>query len=210
MTHIIRAGITLLFITTLGLSFASFGQDDAAASDVLTDKEQIIELVRSMTLWSDKNSISEGVIPNNDYSKYIGIDTSELEITLLQLEKSNFFTVEFLDNYKRIYLEIDRKLRTKEALWRVGYLSPFGHGANPWCLCQDIPYDEPNPFTEIEIETIELTETRGKFKWKWAKVDPNSDWGQRRYHFEVQKVDTNWKISALEGFDFEEYTRIKF
>ncbi len=216
MKQLKHARFVILFVLTLGFSYGfsyvSFGQDDAASSNSFSDKEQIVELVRSMTLWSDNNSISESVIPDDDYSKYVGIDTSELDITILQLEKSNFFTAEFIDNYKRISLEIDRKLKNKEANWPVGQLSPFGPDANPWCLCQDVPFDSPSPWSLLEVETITLNDNSGEFVWKWGGLgeNPQWGWGDHTYRFWVEKVDDTWKISALEGFDFEEFTRVKF
>lgn len=124
--------------------------------------------------------------------------------------KSDFFTTEFISNFKKVHLSIDEKLKSKQLEWNTHSLAPFGSGANEWCSCQDVPFDEPNPWSLIEIEKIKLTENTGEFYWKWGNIDLNSGsgWNSFRYHFKVEKVNQKWKISYLEGFEFKTFTRI--
>ena len=71
---------------------------------------------------------------------------------LTKLAQTNFFSKEFIDNYNFIIIELDKKLKAKELIWNKGETPPFGNDANVWCSCQDVPYDNPNPWDNIEIK----------------------------------------------------------
>jgi len=170
------------------------------------DLAEIEQLIRDVTAWQDLgNPTHPELILDSANSRYTGLNLFELDLAAEELVSVDYFTEKFTENNSDIHRTIDEKLRSSELIYEVGTYPPYGSGASPWCNCQDVPYDEPNPWEGIEIETIELAENSGQFYWKWSNVDPNSDWGKHRYYFEVKKVDGKWKISHLEGFTREAF-----
>ena len=79
----------------------------------------------------------------------------------------------------------------------------FSNDADPWTMCQDVPYDKPNPYDFIEINMLNLE--KGEVDWKWGKLEANSDkgWKDFSYRFRVVKENDKWKIAYLQGFDFK-------
>lgn len=173
-------------------------------TNVTTDEEQIESLVKQLYKWQEsKTSIIGFVpIPDKNDSIYVGMDLKELKKGIKVLRESNFFSNEFLDNYNRIVLTIDKKLKNKDFEWIVGELPPFGNDANAWCNCQDYPYD--NPWDNMKFEFISINNENAVLTWTWG----NSEWSKDfNYKVKVIKIGGKWKISYLQGFDFYEFTR---
>jgi len=179
-------------------------------SSLADDKEQIQSLIRRVYKWHDKQKPSMNkMITDNKDSIYIGFNLHQLQLEIENLKATDFFLNEFIDNYNKIYRTLDKKLRSKEIEWLVGVLPPFGNNANPWCNCQDVPFDDPNPWDFIEIEIIHLDNEKGDLLWKWGGIEfANAEsWNEFTYKFSVVKENGKWKISYLEGFNFDEFTR---
>lgn len=92
--------------------------------------------------------------------------------------------------------------------WLIGDMPPFNFSSNvnPWTGCQDIPYDDPNPFDNIVIKEVNIR--NGDLIWKWGKPEliTEPSWKVFEYKFRVVKENDRWKISYLQGFDFKEST----
>ena len=175
------------------------------------DKEEIQNLIRQMLNWADSdNSIDLLPILSKD-SICIGFDFEKHKLNLEKLRKTEFFAEEFIENYNQIILTLDKNIKNEEFdPWNI-YEYPtfrFANGADIWCLCQDVPYDKPNPWDFIEVEIMDLNK-RGELFWKWGKLELNRDpsWKEFKYRFEVVKMNDSWKISYLQGFDFIESTK---
>ena len=93
--------------------------------------------------------------------------------------------------------------------WNINELPTFlfANDIDPWSLCQDVPYDNPNPWNFLEINVNNLD--KGEIVWKWGNLPPNIDisWKDFSYKFRVAKENNKWKIRYMEGFDFKESTR---
>lgn len=168
-----------------------------------TDKEQIKNLVKATYKWYDANS-SEGdfePIANEADSIYVGIDLKKHQSRLETLRKSGYFAEEFLNNYNKIAVTLDKKLKSKEFEWFVGEMPPFGNDASPWCNCQD--YISENPWDAIELNFLNNDGSNAEFSWTWNQSTAKTF----TYKMKAQKVDNQWKISYLEGFDFESFTK---
>jgi hypothetical protein len=199
--------ITLL----LGLSLMNCGQsgskNTSAKADTISnsnDKVQIERLVKQVCKWPENNAIFLGFLPlsNAEDSLYSGMDIKELNEGLKQLKETNFFDNEFLDNYNKIVLSIDKQLKSKKFKWYVGDMPPWGD-ANPWCNCQDYPYD--NPWEKIEFNFITLDNEKAILTWTWG----NSEWSKNfNYKVKARKVNGTWKISYLQGFDINEFMKM--
>ncbi|MCL2290406.1 MAG: hypothetical protein FWC34_06860 [Bacteroidetes bacterium] len=219
---------TRILTLILGLIFLSCNQNSSAAKtkttieqtknlqqgDSLKDKEAIRNLIRQTLKWADSENSIEllPVLTDSQGSAYIGFDLSKHKSNLDKFRLTDLFAIEFVENYNQIILTLDKKLRNREfEEWLVGDLPTFrfANGANPWCNCQDIPYDNPNPWDYVEIEIIELNDDKAELIWKWGSLNLNMDssWKEFSDRFRSVKENGIWKISYLQGFDFEEATK---
>ncbi len=187
---------------------------DSTVAESSKDKEEVQILIREMLIWADSKECIDllPVITDSKNSIYVGFDLDKHKQNLEKLKATNFFVTEFIENYNQIILTLDNGLRNgKYEEWLVGDLPTFvfANGVNPWCLCQDIPYDNPNPWSFITIEIIDLDYAKGELNWKWGNLENNSNpnWKEFKYKFRVVKENNQWKIAYLEGFDFEESTK---
>lgn len=180
----------------------------------IDDKKKIEDLIRQVLIWADsENSID--LLPILTYGKdsiYTGFDLVTHKQNLDKLRRTNFFADEFIDNYDQIILTLDKGLKNgKYGQWFTGEIAPFSftNDSNPWCLCQDVPYDEPNPWNLIEVSIIKIDKNKGKAKWSWGEPESNAgpDWIDFSYKFRVVKVNDQWKIAYLKGFDLKESSR---
>jgi hypothetical protein len=202
-------------ILVLGLAFCCYNQpvdarEIGAGEKNEGEKTAIRQLIRQTLSWAaHERSISLfPALKNEAGSAYTGFDLDKHRQNMQELTLTGFFAPEFIGNYNKIYLTLDKKLRNGELEWLVGELPPFGNGANPWCNCQDVPDDEADPWNFIEVEVISLDSDRGELRWKWGNSGSDADAGGKvfAYRFDVVKDAGRWKIAYLEGFDFHTFT----
>jgi hypothetical protein len=169
------------------------------------DVDEIRNLIRLALCWADSQKSMDllpAVTDNND-SIYIGFDFNIHKLNLEKLKETDLFADEFIDNYNQVIITLDKKLKNKEYDdWLAGELQPFNfsNDINPWCYCQELPYDKPNPWSLVEISIINLDKFKGELTWTWGKTE----WRDIQYDFNVTKEDGKWKISYMKGFDYEE------
>jgi hypothetical protein len=194
-----------LKVTTLILLLFSCGSPDTKTPHITSeksvnsndDKEQIKNLVKQVYKWQDAEKINEGFYPLEKDGIYIGLDLNKHKLRLKELAETNYFSDEFLSNYQKIALTIDKKSRSKELEWLAGDIPPFGSDSNPWCNCQDYPYD--NPWDKIEFHFLSLDNKNATLTWTWG----HSEWSKNfNYKIIASKTNGNWRISYLQGFDF--------
>ncbi len=183
---------------------------ESKTSNENSDKEEIQKLIRDVLLWSETKNVID-LLPTSVKSTdsiYDGFDKKQLKANLEILKSTNLFSTEFIDNYNRIILTLDKKVRNNEFdKWLIGDLPPFNF-LSPWCDCQDVPYDNPNAFGLVDVVIINLNKENGELFWKWGKLGPeiSKDWKDFKYKFAVKKEAGKWKISYLQGFDFNNIT----
>lgn len=169
------------------------------ASTPTDNKEQIQKLIRQVYKWHEGQKPSNNdMITDNKDSIYIGFNLDQLKQDIEELKATNFFSNEFIDNYNKIYATLDKKLRNKELEWLVGDMPPFGNDVNPWCNCQDNP---DNYWQTMKINKIAFDNNVATFTWTWGD--------NFEYKVNAIKQNDNWKISYLEGFDFNEFIPTK-
>lgn len=173
------------------------------------DKEQIRQLIRQALTWAHTdNSIAVLPVVVKD-SVYTGVDLGRHQQGLVNLRQTDLFSAEFIENYNQIIKTLDRNIQngTYEK-WIVGDGPTFSFAseADPWTMCQDVPYDTPNPYEHVEISVVDLG--KGEMRWQWGSLplEADSDWKNFAY-FRVVKENGKWKIDSMEGFDFKEGTR---
>lgn len=183
--------------------------------EAITDKEQIQDLVRNVMVWAEGGKEVPDLLPfvvNRQDSTVIGLDLDKLQGIDDSLKTTGFFSEEFISNYNQIIKVLYRKMKDKEiAPFSTGEIPPFGFhtDADPWCDCQDVPYDGENAFMVgaklVEVHIIELNNKSGKLYWTWGSLpkDVSPDWRTITYKFNVIKENGKWKISYLQGFDIK-------
>ena len=191
-------------IILLGLSLFSCNQSSKKNILVPDDKMQIENLVITVYKWHDSDTSKNdmAMITDQKDSVYIGIDLEKHKLRLIELKKTNFFSDEFIENYNKIVLTIEKKLKNKEFEWNVGELPPFGSDTNPWCNCQDYP--DANPWDKIEFKFISLDKENATLTWTWGNPEWSKDFN---YKVQSKKINGTWQIVYLQGFDFDESTR---
>lgn len=174
------------------------------------DKEQIRSLIRQVLNWAESgNTINLFSVTTDRKNRVnVGFNLYKHRQNLDKLRQTGLFSDEFIENYNKIILTLDRKIKANEfEKWMVGDLPSFNfaNGVNPWCGCQDVPYDKPNPSDFVGINIISLNNNKGEVNWYWGglKSDTDPSWKRFSYKFRVVKQNGRWKIAYLEGFDFK-------
>lgn len=177
------------------------------------DKEQIQTLIRKVLRWGD--SLNVGLLPGVVDSKkkvISSLNLGEHKRDLAKLRASGLFATEFIENYNRVILTLDKRLRNGKQHWLVGDQPDFGfyRGASAWCECQDVPYDKPNPWDFVEINVLSKRANTAEATWHWGKPELNADPSviNFSYKFSVVKENGKWKIAYLEGFDSTEALKL--
>jgi hypothetical protein len=167
--------------------------------DLPSEKIKIEKLIRQVLTWSD-NDTSLILVPiiGDSLMQPTGFDLDQLDKNLLILEKTDYFAKEFLDNYNKIIKTLDINVKSKVYGdgWFINELPmfKFANGWSPWCCCQG--------FSDSQIkgtEVIRIDSDNAECKLTWIE---GASWID--FRFDVTKVDGTWKISYLQGFDFDE------
>ncbi len=192
-----------LTILLIGLICFTYGQTWTKTDSAIDDKTQIKNLVIQVLKWHDKNGTFNGFEPifNPNDSLAIGMDLNVLQKELDKFASTNLFDKEFIENYDKIVKTIDKKIKNKEIELWDGDMPPYA-GADPWCNCQDIPYD--NPWDKIDVKFISIDKDNAVLTWTWGDSDWSKDF---EYKVKAKKTEGIWKISYLQGFDFNVMTR---
>lgn len=210
----VKISALVLFVTFMGVIVIGCNESsEQSAKGTHTgstknsdDKEQIIQLVKQVYKWHDADSSKNDMVCLTDLadSIYVGVDMEKQKLRSQELRNTGLFSDEFINNYYKIAETIDQNLRNKKYgdEWLVGDLPPFGSGADAWCKCQDYPYD--NPWDKINIKFISLDDEKSTLTWTWG----DTEWGKGfEYEVRVVKEGGLWKVSYLEGFDYEKFPR---
>lgn len=220
--HTINAfAFAILMITLLGCkgNNRTKGTENQAqvttkvSADQTKDKQEIQKLIRNVLVWAEDGKKVPDLLPfviDRKDSTITGFDLTKLKGIDDSLKNTGFFSKEFINNYNQIIQVLDRRMKSKEIKpFSTGEIPPFGFhtDSDPWCDCQDVPYDGEDAFSVaanlVDVHIIELNNESGKMYWTWGSLpkDVSPDWRTDTYKFNVIKEDGKWKISYLQGFD---------
>lgn len=182
---------------------------NTVTTDTTKDKQEIQKLIRNILAWAEDKKSTPVLLPyliNEKDSLVTGFDLARLKGIDDSLKITGFFSKEFIDTYNHIIQELDKKMKNKQiAPFSAGEIPPFAFDSDsdPWCDCQDVPYDSPNAYSFVDVHIIRLNNTKGKLYWTWGNLPAyvSPDWKDGKYNFNVQKEDGKWKVSYLQGFD---------
>ncbi len=192
-TRIILIPLMLYFFTNVAFSQTTKVATTITKSDSADLKALVIKLLK----WheADNNSDFEPIQKNPKDTVFSSIDWQAHKRRMVELEKTGFFTQEFLNNYQTIASHLDKQLKTNKIRYVVGELPPYGNGANEWCNCQDYP---SNSFNRIKIVALKYAENVASFKWTWDN--------KFFYSVKAKKENNIWKIAELERFRVENFS----
>ncbi|MBN8700089.1 MAG: DUF3828 domain-containing protein [Chitinophagales bacterium] len=186
------AAILALLITT-ACNNSGGKQEGISTQDSLA----LTNLVRQAYTWhqtaGDRPDFEPALNKPGD-TAYAGIDWNKHNALRDAIQKSQFFSKDFIDHYQRIAVYMHDEMRSGKTTWLTNDLSPFGNDANPWCNCQDYPDDY---WKRLTIRDIKAAGDSAAFSWTWGD--------DLRYRVKAKKENGNWKISYLQGFDFSNY-----
>ena len=180
--------------------------------DILTsgDSLKILTLTRQLYQWEDtlRCAFFSNIGKVTDNQKTITeVDWEQFNKNVEILLKSGFFSYNFISSYKQVVEKIEHKLKNNlyEYKWFSDDPPPYWSGANIWCYCQDTPFDEY--WNYIEISNIKISENTVSLNWNWGK-GVEWEWLQgdkKGYLIKVEKVNGEWKILYIDGFDTRHY-----
>ncbi|WP_289665749.1 hypothetical protein [Flavobacterium panacagri] len=172
-------------------------EDTTNIVDSKNDSIALLALTKKLYEWEEKKSTGSDFSPVEDKnvdSIYSGIDMKLHKARLKELENTHLFSKDFIDNYNKIALKIDSEFKSGALKWNVGELPPFGTGASPWCNCQD----KPDRFLDkIWIMHLSIENNKAFYNWSWGDGTV--------YNVKAVKENNEWKISYLEGFDYDSF-----
>lgn len=184
--------------------------------DPKTDEEEIQNLIRRVIKWANVETGPKllPVTTDSEGKYYNGFDFTHVKRNLIRMKETEYFSKEFINNYKKIIRTLDERLKSGYYdQWPVDEQPPFifANDMDPWTESQDYPYPDQSPYywSFVEVEILHLDKKRGELNWKWGNLRPNAapEWKDFRYKFRVRKENGKWKISYLHGFDYEDGIR---
>jgi hypothetical protein len=167
-----------------------------STANAKSDSAALKALVVKLLKWHETDKIMdfEPLLKNPKDTIYTGIDWQAHQKRVAQLDKTNFFTKSFLDNYQKIALHLDQELKQNKTKYVVGELPPYGNDANEWCNCQDYPVN----FWNINIVALKINDNSATFKWAWGD--------DSFYSIKARKVNNIWKIAEMERFSIKNFS----
>lgn len=201
------ASIAVVLLSACGQNRHSINnRATEATADTAADSREITSLVRRMLNWADASKID--LLPSLPVIKdsIPGFDLVKLDSNIKQLRETGLFAEEFISNYDKIIRTLDKKYKNHEFYtWSTGEIPPFPFASDvdPWCNCQDVPYDKPNVWDSVLVTIKTISADKAALTWTWNYPE----WKDYAYNVRASKENGKWKIAYLQGFDFEESTK---
>ena len=186
----------LLFSVVLFI--ASCNQAGSMRAPQPGDSVDIVRLLKDVYRWHDKNqaSLSDFFIIVKD-SFQVGVNYDSLNRTLGALRQTDYFSSEFIDNYKTLADEINNKL-TKANPRLLNEINFDFQDADPWTGFQD---SEPFYWNKFTITDFTTAADSASLKWKIQSAGWTSEPYTVKFSFEKGK----WRVAYLEGFDLKKF-----
>ncbi|REG89169.1 hypothetical protein C8N41_101407 [Winogradskyella sediminis] len=185
--------------------------DDAEIINIIeNDSTELIKLMRKAYYWHSETYLPD--LPLN-YEKgndsiFIGIDWNTYDKNVQILNKTNFFTNDFIIYHKNIASNIDKSIKKAGTEWRNinDGIPIWAYEADEWCNCQDFP---DRYWETIIIDDLKINNGLATFNLNWKT---GNQYHSMNYEITAKKIDLKWKINSLEGFknykSSEEYDKL--
>ena len=169
----------------------------SSSTSFKTDSTELKSLVVELLKWheTDKKSDFEPLLNSPTDTIYTGINWELHKKRVAELEKTSFFSRDFLDNYQNIASHLDKELKLNKTKYFVGDLPPYGNEANEWCNCQDYP---GNIWKRLQIVNLTINDNAAAFQWTWGE--------NFFYSIKARKENNVWKIAEMEKFTIKNFS----
>ena len=170
-------------------------KDNAITNKSNVDSLELTNLVRQVYDWNMNNEIDDFPYEYENDSIFVGIDWDKYRNNIEIFEKTNFFSIDFLNKHNQIAKSIDSSIRKADLRWRNRNdgISLWETGANDWCGCQDYP---DNYWKTLTIDSLLINKDIAEFVWTWDKQMSHT------YRVKAKKENGKWKINYLNGFKY--------
>jgi len=165
------------------------GNSRVTDSDRKLDSVSLRRQIITIYKWYIEN---EKINHNYLLTESYGIDTVKLDDVIRQMQKTDFFSEEFLTNYKQIGQRTNQMLKRDSTLRMVGIAFPF-QDSDTWYSGQVGP---PN-LDDLTIFNLSINNDQALFKWT------TTNWDSLDVRF--RKENNKWKLSFLELMDLKMY-----
>jgi hypothetical protein len=165
-------------------------------ASVNSDTLELEKLTQNLYQWKESSTLVdfEPLQKDKKDTLFSRLDLKLHMERIIELEKTKMFSRPFIENYDKIGLTLDEKLRNKSLVYPIGELSPYGTDADPWCNCQDSP---EKYWSKIKIRNPTINGDSATYFWTWG--------GDFKYKVNAIKERGMWKVSYLEGFDYKNF-----
>lgn len=170
-----------------------------SSSVTVSDSLALSTLIKNIYSWHQHDTAGVEFVYKADKptdTVYSGIDWPAHEARLQALEKTNFFSQQFINNHKLLALRIEKDMKQAgPERCTIGDLLDFEPEADLFCNCQDMP---DNYEKAITLADFTINADTANFTWSWGNTrgfEPN------KYAVTAIKENGHWKVSYLEGFD---------
>jgi hypothetical protein len=184
--HIIISIVTLF----LCFSCSSPSKNKTKDNKSNTDSIEITNLLKDVYKWYRINEsyIYFDVIVKDSFQ--VGLDTLKLKDSIDKLKGSNYFSSAFIENYKKIGLAVDNKLRNGKYYNEINFSF---QDADIWTSSQD---DDIDLWKKLLVKDLIVRGEIASLKW----YTDNKNFG---YLVKMKKENGTWIISYLEGLDYK-------
>ena len=165
------------------------GNSRVTDSDRKLDSVSLRKQIITIYKWYIEN---EKINHNYLLTESYGIDTVKLDDVIREMQKTDFFSKEFLTNYKQIGQRTNQMLKLDSTLRMVGIAFPF-QDFDTWYGGQVGP---PN-LDDLTIFNLSINNDQALFKWT------TTNWDSLDVRF--RKENNKWKLSFLELMDLKMY-----
>lgn len=165
-----------------------------ASSDRKSDSVNLRNQLITIYKWYEKN---EGINHNNFLTESYGIDTVKLDSVIKEMSKTDFFSKEFLTNYKQIGQRTNQMLKQDSTLRMVGIAFPF-QDYDTWNGSQGTV---PGWMNDLTITDLSISANTATFKW----MVKNSQIELGPMEVKFKREGSQWKLTFLQYMDLKMY-----
>ncbi len=172
-------------------------KDTTVSGGPQTDSLALLQLTKDLYAWEENKT--EDFLPlqtSGTDSFYTRLNMPAHSAKVLEMERSDLFTNDFMATYNRIANRIETELKAGSLIWSANDYPPFGNGASPWCNCQDYPENYQNKFWIIRLD---IKDNIATYDWGFG--------GGESYTIKALKEAGKWRVLEMEGLEYDSYIK---
>jgi hypothetical protein len=200
-SYLVWVFTTAIFLTNCNNSVSlKPGEKEDKQTISKTDSAELTTLVRNIYKWhmSKRSNDFPYKFSKPADSIFSGIDWYAYDRNIEDVNKTNFFSKEFITKHRKIALSIDSSMKQADIEWRNinDGIPIWDTDADDWCGCQDYP---DNYWKTITLHEFSLRQDTLTFYWTWGNENGIQ---ANKYELKANKENGTWKISYMEGFKY--------